>query len=622
MSAIETQLRNGQWDSLVKDLEGKWQTEDPSPLDLFYRAIAAMALQDYAAAYEYALASFERDGENPDLSEMLASLCVLVGRVKESYFYRKNLSTLVSTNEIKDIIPFGIIPDYTETLKIVTDTPLLDRAKFASSKMEWEQAEHWFLQHIAFNMKDPVGHTELARCQIKQERYRAAAETLKGARALFPANASFARLLGETLIELGDFNQAQASFDWARDMDPTDERNHAVALKSLLRNPKNSASACIEEMQKWCEDHLSKMESAFSPNSIGEREKLTIGIIVSGMDRTRIAPLVGEIFSWHDPSQFHMIGYGEGDITYLFNHYFKSAFVEWRDTENIDAMTLRNMIIADEVDILIDMGGLNSIETLKCFGSRCAPIQISWNETQLSALLPEFDYVIANNTYPELENKKISFPISNQVYAKREALEKSPPSENQTFTFIADASLADLTYETISLWAKILLTNPNSVLLLRSHDFYAEDNSRSLIERFGLFGVAQRVDVIQESDRRAFFSNGDLALLPAHGAKADIVLDALNAGISILACEEFNTHFSSGLQILKDLELSSYMLTNTKEQFFATAHALCSDQAALDKARQAGRDAFTDSLVFNPEQRMDAIAKTIRGLWEKDQVNE
>jgi predicted O-linked N-acetylglucosamine transferase (SPINDLY family) len=622
MSAIETQLRNGQWDSLVQTLEDKWQTEEATAQDLFYRAIAAMALQDYATSYEYAVNSFELDGENSELSEMLASLCVLTGRIKESYFYRKNLSTLERKNEIKELIPFGVIPEYTDTLQTATDAPLLDRAKEASNKMEWQQAEHWFLQHIAFNMKDPIGHMELARCQIKQERYRTASETLKGARALFPANASLASLLGETLVELGEFAQAQASFDWAKDMAPTDERIHAAAIRSMLRDPQQSVPKCIQELKDWYQEHISKMESAFAPKDVGEREKLTIGILISAMDRSRIAPLVGEIFSWHDPAEFHMIGYGEGEVTYLFNRYFKSAFVEWRDVGNVDAMTLRNMFIADGIDILIDMSGLNSIETLKCFGSRCAPIQISWNETQLSAFLPEFDHVVASNTYPELESKRISFPISNQVYAKRDALEKGDRTQRNKFTFIADVSLADLTYETISLWAKILLTNPNSILLLRSHDFYAEDNSKSLIERFGLFGIAQRVDIIQESDRRNFFLNGDLVLLPAHGTTADVIMDALSAGIAVLGCEEFDIHFSSGIQILKDLNLSSHMLTQTKEQFFATANTLCTDQIALETVIEAGQSAFTNSPVFDPKERMNAIAQTLHDLWKKHKPNE
>ncbi|WP_167730214.1 CDC27 family protein [Terasakiella sp. SH-1] len=617
MGGVENFVKSGEWEQVVQILEEKWQTEEPGSSDSFFRALAAFDAKDYYTAYQYGLHSFELDGDCAEVSEFLAVLCVLAGKTKESYFYRKNLSILEPNQELQKIIPFGFIPDYTSALDNITETPLLQKAESHVNRLEWDIAEFWFSQHLAFEPNDRDAYLALARCLMRQERFRAASESLKSCAALFPKDTEIATMQGYLMTELGQFSEARAIYKWAMELAPYDEQVFANYIKDMQANPNISEQQLMSEMEDWIEKHITEIKSAIEPRVHGPRDVYNVGIIVSGVDRTRVAPMIGDIFTQRDLSKFYVTAYGEGDITYPFNTYFKAAVDEWRDVAHADSVTLRNMIVADGVDILIDFGGLQSIESLKCFGSRLAPVQISWSGSVLSGALPQYDYVVAEQLPEQYADKKATCEISNIFSAKREALDKQEERTDNTATFIADVTLSELTFDTVSTFAKVLLAKPEAMLVLRSHDFYAEDNSRLLIERFGLYGVAHRVDVIQESDRRAFFNNGDVALMPNGGNEPEVVLDAMTAGVPILGkMADRNSLCKGSTALVCDLGYSQEMLYSTTDDFVAGACRWMDDFEKRSQLSDEMNNRLEQSEYLNPQKRMEDIANMLEGLWQ------
>ena len=617
MSNLETLINTSQWGDVVELLENKWQTTEPTAVECFYRSLAAFATDDLFTAYNYGVNSFEMDGEVAVVCKYLASLCVLVGREKESYFYRKMLSVLDDDKKISDVIPAGLIPDYTDLLSQIEENQLLRRGVKAELQEQWEDAEHWYLQHISFEPHDKNGYLSIVRCQLSQERVRAASESLKGARALFPEDETFASLMGDVLTRLGQFNEAEACYKWAIDHAPFDEKVHARYLRGLVKNPTHDFARCAEEMKTWTERHVQEIRGAMPPAELGERSFLRVGFLLKGVDRTRIAPAIGGVLSWHDQDKFQFIGYGEGDVSYPFNRYFKTAFSEWRDIGQTDAMTLRNMVIADGIDILIDMGGINSSETMRCFGSRLAPAQILWADNNLSGLLPEIDFVVTDRCPEELKDKHVTVEGSSAFSACRDVLDGEVERTDERLSFVADVTFEDLSVDTVSLWAKVLLANPESVLLLRSHDFYAEDNSRTLIELFGIFGIAHRIDVVQEPERRRFFSMGDVGLLPVSGASVEVILDALVAGVPLVANTECDIHASKGVDVLNALGLGADMVFNNQENYVKAASDWALDEARRIAFKENIIEKLEASVFYDTEKRMSHVHDFLHDIWDR-----
>ena len=617
MSNLEALVSASQWTEILAQNQERWMASEPTAAECFFQSLASFGLDDYYTAYTFGVQAFEMDGDSSSVSRYLASLCVLVGRVKESYFYRKILSTQDENDKYTDVLPKGFIPDYTDLLGEVEEYQLMQKGVRHELQQEWEEAEHWYQQFIAFEPQDLNGYLALVRCQFSQERFRAASESLKGARARFPENETFASMMGDALTQLGQFNEAEACYKWALEKAPFDEKAHARYIRGLVRNPAHSLERCAKEMKGWIEKHVQEIRGAMQPPEVGERNFLRVGFLLNGVDRARIAPAIGGVLSWHDQEKFEFIGYGEGDLNVPFNRYFKTAFSEWRDIAQTDAMTLRNMIIADRVDVLIDMSGLISSETMRLFGSRVAPVQVLWCENSLPGSLPEIDFVVSDRCAEHLADKHVTLDGSAAFAACRDLLETSNTRDDERLTFVADANFADLNVESVSLWAKVLLANPDSILLLRSHDFYAEDNSRALIELFGIFGIAHRVDVTQNSDRREFFDQGDIALLPATGTPGEVVLDALVAGVPVLACTQEDIHLTKGADILTALNHGDEFVFETHDEMVEASVALAKDDAKRSRLKENLAKDLEQSLFYNTEKRMGHIETLLWDIWDR-----
>jgi len=620
MGQIEELVKASQWDEVIAILQERWQNDEPASDDLFYMSLAHFTKEDLFAAYRYGLQAFELNGDSAVIARYMASLCVLCGKVKESYFYRKMLSAEVVKDDDGQIVPDGLIPDYTNLLGQVEEAPLLRKGVRAEVHESWEAAEHWYQQFIAFEPNEKSGYLSLVRCQISQERFRAALDTLKSSRAVFPEDDVFASLTGDMLIKLGQFSNADACYKWAVDQAPFDEKVHVRRIRGLVNNPYYSFEECLDTLKKWSVNHLQEMKGALMPPELGERAFLRVGFILQSVDWGRVAPAIREIFSHRDMSQFQFIGYGDGDLMLGANRHYKTAFDEWRDVAHADAMTIRNMVIADRVDILIDMSGLHASEVMRCFGSRLAPLQVLWSDYNLSAVLPEVDYVVSDRCQDGLKAKHVKPECSSVFSYCREILEEGLQRDDERMTFVADASFQDLDANTISLWSKVLLQHPDSVLVLRSHDFFAEDNTKALIDLFGIYGMAHRVDVVQEADRRVFFVQGDAVLLPSRGAKAEVVLDALSAGKPVFVSEEHHIHLSKGRDILYALDLGDRFACKTDVELLSRIKEWANDKETVDKNTADIFEKLKTAAFFDAEKRMKQISVFLKDLWVRQLV--
>jgi predicted O-linked N-acetylglucosamine transferase (SPINDLY family) len=314
--------------------------------------------------------------------------------------------------------------------------------------------------------------------------------------------------------------------------------------------------------------------------------------------------------------KFEFIGYGNGDTGELYNRHFKTAFDEWRDVSHSDPITLFNMIAADGIDILINMVGYSSLNSLRCMNSRMAPIQVLWAKEPYAGALPGVDYIVSDWLPSDLMEKKIEIEAGSVFCARHQGVEKKTVDRDDRLTFVADAAFVDLDPVTIALWAKVLLKIPESMLLLRSHDFFAEENSKTLIDRFSMMGIAHRVDILQEPSRLNFFQNGDLALLPSQGADAEVVYDAFDAGVPVFWAFEDAKKTSEAYTILNAFDATHQFVFETSEEMLSGIKAWLENEKAKTFHEDIQQQ-MKESLLMDPEGRMRKIENLLWNLWDK-----
>jgi len=173
-----------------------------------------------------------------------------------------------------------------------------------------------------------------------------------------------------------------------------------------------------------------------------------------------------------------------------------------------------------------------------------------------------------------------------------------PMEQAGRVTFAADANLAELNSEVVGHWAAILHRVPDSMLLLRDHGFTDPDVLDRLITAFGNYGVAQRIDVVQEGDSADLFAEADIALAPFPVLRPHSYAAALQQGVPVVVLAQ-GQHGCRFARTLAGLQGAEDGITADLAAYVEQAAALAADAAALAERRQTLRSSSQHAASFD-----------------------
>ncbi len=592
----------------------------------FLRSLAAFADENFVDALGLAESAFEWDSNISEYAEFLAILHILVGDIAKSVYYAKMASAVPSSRPIHDLLP-DTLPKYSEKFLKVEEYPLLKRAFAAAAQGKWGDAEHWFRQQIAYDMTVLDAYRGLANCLFIQGRFRDATEVLRAARHIAPDNAEFASLLGRALTETGEYAEGRALHRAAMDLDPDDAELAADSLVGLWANPEGNTEAVTAAFAEWGDRFGLKHSNLASTRSAEDRDTLIIGYLIGPLGRRRNGSFISDVLSHHRRQRFLSVGFGYGALTSPQNIPFQKSFDTWHDIQGMDPITFGSMVAAERIDIMVDLCGFTVPDLLVAFGQRLAPVQISALGAPSGTGLAEMDAILTDkfvskgvkkSAYREtlVNLKEGSFFIG--LPEEDGSLSVDMKSEDESgLNFASDTSFGEINPLSVGTWAKILHAVPDSMLLLMDHDSRDEENSKRLVNLFGDFGLAHRVDIVTADTSFALFQDADVCLMPLQSMRPDIVCDALWAGAPVISYAGSGIHSRLDGGILHHLGLGNEMVAETPEDYVAKALDWAGD---LDRRRHfaAGiRGSMKEKSFFNPAKRAADLEKVYESLWKK-----
>ncbi len=592
----------------------------------FLRALAAFADEDFVDALILAEAAFEWDSNILEYAEFLAILHILVGDIAKSVYYAKMASAVPSSRPIHDLLP-DTLPRYSEKFLKVEEDPLLKRAFTAAAQDKWGDAEHWFRQQIAYDMTVLDAYRGLANCLFIQGRFHDGTEVLRAARHIVPDNAEFASLLGRSLTETGEYAEGQALHRTAMDLDPGDAEVAANALIDLWPNPEENAEAIAAAFAEWGERFGLKRDSHSAPRAAEDRDTIIIGYLIGPLGRRRNGPFMADVISHHRRQRFLSVGFGYGSLTSPQNIPFQKSFDTWHDIRGMDPITFGSMVAAERIDILVDLCGFTTPDMLIAFGQRMAPVQISASGAPSGTGLAEMDAILTDK-FASKGVKKSAYRENLVNLGEGSFFVGLPEGDDSAFgdresedeyglNFVSDASLGEINPLSVENWAKILHAVPGSTFLLMDHDSRNEENSRRLVNLFGDFGLAHRVDVVTAETSFALFQDADVCLMPFQSMRPDIVCDALWAGTPVISYAGGGIHSRLDGAILHHLGLGDEMVAETPGDYVSKALDWAGDQDRRRNFAAEIRGRMKESSFLSPAKRAADLEKAYEALWKK-----
>jgi predicted O-linked N-acetylglucosamine transferase (SPINDLY family) len=365
---------------------------------------------------------------------------------------------------------------------------------------------------------------------------------------------------GSTLNALRRFDESVASYEKAVSLKPDielllsnflaakmaicDWRNFAGVVAQIVENLELAARIATPHLvltisdfpelqrkaaQVWTLTRHSVNNAAPIIAKRPRRQKIHLGYFCSDFHDHATTRLIAELFEKHDRTRFELHAFSFGpNIDDEMRQRVSAAFDEFIDVRNQSDADVAMLARRREIDIAVNLNGLQQNSRTSIFAYRAAPLQVSYLAYPGTMGANYIDYLIADPTViPEMNQKyfseKIAYlPNSYQANDRKRRVADKAFSRAEVglpdagFVFCCFNNNFKITPDVFEIWMRILKRVDGSVLWLLEANPSAAANLRKEASARGI-----------DSERLVF---AKLTALPYHLARhrlADLFLDTL-----------------------------------------------------------------------------------------------
>ena len=476
-----------------------------------------------------------------------------------------------------------------------------------------------------------------------------------------PANAQVMCVLAGALARLGEADEALvwAEKSLALDPDPLTELQIANVLQQLRRVPEAmvrgrraidaggrvpgmypnyllGANYFHEEPEPLFELHAEfgcqlpvPTVSRPSRRTRAAGERLRIGYVSGDFLRHSVAYFIEALLAHHDRERCEVVCYQNNAHADEVTQRLQGLAERWTVCAGWSEHALRSRILADGIDVLIDLSGHTAHSRLMMFATPCAPLQIGYLGYPTVSGVPGIDFRITDPVIdpgdmpPFVTEAPLRLPRTMFCYTPDpDAPPLAPPPAlgQGVVTFGSFNNIAKVTDHTLELWAAVMRAVPGSRLLLKATTM-AQASNRAGIERFmGLRGIApDRLTLIARTpstdSHLAIYQQVDIALdtFPYNGATT--TCEALWMGVPVVSLRG-RTHASRmGASILSAIGRDD-CVAHDDAGYVERAVALATDLTGVAAWRAAARDHLRAGPLLDGERFTRDFEAVIEQAWQ------
>jgi predicted O-linked N-acetylglucosamine transferase (SPINDLY family) len=358
-----------------------------------------------------------------------------------------------------------------------------------------------------------------------------------------------------------------------------------LAMLALTDDPVQqllTAFAFVERTYGFKEEFLSKGREY-------RHDRLRIGYVSGDLCVHAVGLLLPELLEGHDKTKFEIYGYdfSPEDGT-AHRARLKKAFDHLRPIHTLTDRQVAEQVLADEIDVLIDLHGLSSGARPGIFALHPAPKQGTYLGFIGTTGMPWFDFVIADRhalpeeLTPYFTEKPLyvegSFiPLTRDETPVREATRAEFGLPEDAFVMAAFGNVYKITPEMFATWMEILKEIPRAVLWLIDDNPTTTANIRK-------HALNAKADV----SRILFTSRSAHVEYKAKLKLANVFLDnfpyncgsttndAINAGLPLLTRSGKTLVSRMGRSVLNSFGISE-LITTDNDQYIQTCVLLSKD---------------------------------------------
>jgi predicted O-linked N-acetylglucosamine transferase (SPINDLY family) len=450
--------------------------------------------------------------------------------------------------------------------------------------------------------------------------------------ALKPDYAEAYSNLGSALQNLNRIDEAVASYEKALTLKPNfaEAYSNLLVLHATMRDISPEAELALARKWERCilgEAACSAARERRFVRQARAGRKLRVGIVSAEIGDHSVAEFLEPILEQFDHDRFH--------ITLFPSRLRREARAaricaladDCKPLFGFSDAEAAELIRFAEMDILMDTTGHTEKCRLGIFAHRAAPVQLTYLGYWSTTGLTEMDWVFADIYSPSFLQNHFSekfwrLPRLAVCYRGDESLPSTrwQPSSDGKVWLGSFNRYCKIREATLNLWAKVMKSIPESMLLLEDRAADNSDTHRQIVSILGSHGIAaERIEfepyITGHERHMVLYDRLDIALDTIPFNSGTTACDALWMGVPIVAIEGNWSGARITGAFLNAINKPEWVAQN-EEEYVEIVARLARDVEGRTALRSAQRSLVAKSPLCDSKTLMEAIQGAFEEMFD------
>ncbi|MEI7455471.1 MAG: tetratricopeptide repeat protein [Nitrosomonadales bacterium] len=491
------------------------------------------------------------------------------------------------------------------------------------------EAEASYRESICLNPDYAEAHSNLGITLHELGRSFDAERSIKQALLISPLLAEAHCNLGNVLLGVGRQAEAEACYRQALQCDPDFAEAHSNLIFTLDLTVGSDTAMLQQTRKDWDAAHAAHLYQQRDFLTTRDPEKrLRIGYVSADFRVHSAAYAFGAMLTKFSPDSFEVVAYSNSNREDAMTQLFRAHVTLWRKIIGMSDEAVAEMILADDIDILVDLSGHSSGNRLLVFARKPAPIQITAWGYAAGTGMRAMDVLFSDAVFVPPEEKHLYteqvryLPCAMNYFAPDRAPDVNalPALSGHGITFGSFNRLAKNSEAAYRAWAKILLALPDSRMVFKTpvlDDAIAQDQVRAYFTRAGV--AAERIILLGKSphnEHMAAFNQIDISLDPfPHGGGVS-ALEGLLMGVPVLTLNWPSLAGRISASIMTTLGMTDW-IAGSEDEYVRLAMQKAAEIDALSELRGQLRERFMFSVIGDQAAYVRYVEIEYRQLWRE-----
>ena len=454
---------------------------------------------------------------------------------------------------------------------------------------------------------------QLASMQLSTGLIDMAEESIMKAMELNKDNKKVMNLLGPCYLKQSRLDEAEdifkkiINFNLKNSEEELSYRN--LLITKVYKNDYDQTS-----LSQVINEYINKFGNLEKKNTkikFQNNEKIRIGFVSADFRTHSINNIIHSLFINKDKKKFEFYCYYSNNFEDNVTNWYKKTSDSWKNIYSLSDKKASDLIISDNIDILIFIGGYTEKNRFLLANYRSAPKQLSLHPIT-SSNIKELDYWITDNNLnpPDMKEKvseklirvKSLFNFSKLEDKFLPKIKESPMKKNNFISFSSFNNPAKISLESLNLWQQVLNNFKDSKLYLKYFNFL---NNQKIQNRICDFFEKKKINhkriiFIKQDNEEHFlecYNNIDIALDTFPYSGATTTYGAICMGVPVFTLTGKNYISRQSASVLESVGLSEWVAKD-KNKYIQTLKKLA-NLKIISKLRYNLREQIKNSHICN-----------------------